>query len=277
MRIIFIILGTFGSLYSQETDLKIHDIQKEIIQSEYNFAEEVRNTSVRDGFLKFIAEDGILFRPGPVNGKEFLENSKAQTGLLLWYPTESIISSSFDFGVNTGPWELKRTVDEKASAFGQFLTVWEKKPDGTWKFLIDAGISHSKPEIVIEGIENSAVIDKFESLKEFEDILEIERNFNSAPASENFKSIVNSETTFLRNYNLPVKYEMKDEFLSQFTGTEKWETLGGKSSKANDIAYTYGKGIYSDGNSEESFYYVHVWRKEKDKWMLLFDLQNKIL
>lgn len=274
MRIIIIIFAAFSNLFSQETDLKIHNGRKEMIQTEYKFAEEVRNSSVRDGFLKFIADDGILFRPGPVNGKVFLENSKVQPGLLLWYPAESFISSSCDLGVNTGPWEFKRTADEEASAFGQFLTVWEKQSEGTWKFLIDAGIGHSKPKIVIKGIENSVVIDKSESFDDFDDILEIENNFHSTSANENYKSIVNDETTFLRNERLPIINEMKDEFLTQLTGTEKWETLGGKSSIADDIAYTYGKGVHSESIKEEVFFYVHVWKKEKDKWMLLFDLQN---
>lgn len=274
MRTFLAIFTLVANLFSQESDLISQNVLKELIKTEYKFAEEVNNSSVRDGFLKFIAYDGILFRPGPVEGKKFLENSEPQPGLLLWYPAESFISSSFDLGINSGPWELKRTAGEDASAFGQFLTVWEKQSDGTWKFLIDVGISHSKPEIVIEEIENSSVIDKSESPKDFNDILEIESSFHSASANENYKQIVNNETTFLRDNFLPIKNEMKDEFVAQLTGSEKWKTLGGKSSKANDIAYTYGKGIYSEGNSEESFYYVHVWRKEKDKWMLLYDIQN---
>lgn len=42
-----------------------------LIETELAFAEAAKNTSTRDGFLKFIADDGILFRPHPVNGKEF--------------------------------------------------------------------------------------------------------------------------------------------------------------------------------------------------------------
>lgn len=152
----------------------------DLVKTEYAFAEATKNSTVRDGFLQFIADDGILFRPGPVNGKEFLEKSDTQPGLLLWYPTASFISSSGDLGVNTGPWEFKRVEDEKPAAFGQFLTVWEKQSDDTWKFLIDLGIGHPKPEETKDETENSVVIYKHESTKNYNDVLELEKRFNSA-------------------------------------------------------------------------------------------------
>lgn len=250
----------------------------DLVKTEYAFAETTKNSTVRDGFLKFIADDGILFRPAPVNGKEFLENSEAQPGLLLWYPTDSFISSSGDLGVNTGPWEFKKTADEEPVAHGQFLTVWEKQSDGTWKFLIDLGIGHHKPEETKEGIENTFVIDKSDNTKNYNNILEIEKGFNSASVKENYSAIVNNETSFLRNNSLPINNEIKDEFLSQLNGTAKWETLGGKSSEANDLAYTYGKGTSLDNemNPVYEFYYIHIWINDNGNWNLLFDIINEI-
>jgi ketosteroid isomerase-like protein len=259
--------------------LKTNSQEKmDLVQTEYAFAEATKNSTVREGFLQFIADDGVLFRPGPVNGKEFLENSEAQPGLLLWYPTASFISSSGDLGVNTGPWEFKRTAEDEPAAFGQFLTVWEKQSDGTWKFLIDLGIGHPKPEETKEGIENSIVLDKPNSSKNYDDILQIEKGFNSASLNENYKLIVNDKTTFLRNNRLPINNEMKDEFLSQLSGTVQWETLGGKSSEANDLAYTYGKGTALDNqmNAVYEFYYIHVWINYNGNWKLLYDVVSEI-
>lgn len=250
----------------------------DLVQTEYAFAEATKNSSVRDGFLKYITDDGVLFRPGPVNGKEFLENSEASPGLLLWYPTASFISSSGDLGVNSGPWQFKRTAEEEPVAFGQFLTVWEKQSDETWKFLIDLGIGHPKPEETKDGIENFLIIDKSEKTKNYSDILQVEKGFNSAPLKENYKSIINDETTFLRNNRLPITGDFKDEFLLQLNGTAEWETLGGKSSETNDLAYTYGKGTALDNekNSVYEFYYVHVWSNDNGNWKLLYDVVNEI-
>lgn len=249
-----------------------------LVQTEYAFAEVTKNSSVRDGFLQFIENDGILFRPGPVNGKEFLENSEAQPGLLLWYPTASFISSSGDLGVNTGPWEFKRSADEEPVAFGEFLTVWEKQSDGVWKFIIDLGIGYPKSEETKDGIENSVVINKYKSTKNYDDILQIEKSFNSASAKENYNSIIDDNTTFLRNNRVPINNEMKDEFLSQLGGTAKWKTLDGKSSEANDLAYTYGKGTVLDNkmNTMYGFYYVHVWINNNGNWKLLYDVVSEI-
>ncbi len=274
------ILLFISQINSQEKKMDVYQTGMKLIKAEYAFAEATKNSTMRDGFLKFISDDGILFRPGPVNGKEFLEKSEATSGLLLWYPTTSFISSSGDLGVNSGPWNFKKTAEEESIAFGQFLTVWEKQPDGNWKFLIDVGIGHPKPEEVKEGIENSVVIDKpeKENTKNYNNILEIEKNFISASTNENYKSIINDETTFLRNNRLPINNEITEQFLSQLIGITKWETLGGKSSAANDVAYTYGKGtaLDYDMNPVYEFYYLHVWLNNKGSWKLLYNVVNEI-
>ena len=51
-----------------------------------------------------------------------------------------------DLGYTTGPWEFKADIhDAKSVAWGHFLTVWKRQPDGSWKFAIDLGISNPQP------------------------------------------------------------------------------------------------------------------------------------
>ena len=52
-------------------------------------------------------------------------------------------AASGDMGFTTGPWEAKGDInDEKPSGYGHFVTVWKKQADGSWKFVVDLGISH---------------------------------------------------------------------------------------------------------------------------------------
>jgi len=258
-------------IYSQENKM-------DLVETEYAFAEATSKSSLREGFLKFIADDGVLFRPGPVNGKGFLENSEAKPGLLLWYPTASFISSSGDLGVNTGPWEFKNSIDEEPVAFGQFLTVWEKQSEEMWKFLIDLGISHPKPDEIKQGTKNPVLANKNGNTKNYNNILEIEKGLDRSSLKDYYNSITNDETTFLRNNRMPISGEMSHGFLSQLSGTAKWATLGGKSSEASDLAYTYGKGTALDNemNPIYEFYYVHVWINSAGGWKLLYDVVNEI-
>ena len=66
--------------------------------------------------------------------------------LLNWYPIVADIARAGDMGWTTGPWEFKSDIKEaKPVAFGNFLTVWKKQADGTFKFAIDLGISNPQP------------------------------------------------------------------------------------------------------------------------------------
>jgi hypothetical protein len=63
--------------------------------------------------------------------------------LLAWQPIFARVSIAGDLGYTTGPWEYKDNIkDEKPSGYGNFVTVWKKQADGSWKFVVDLGISH---------------------------------------------------------------------------------------------------------------------------------------
>ena len=58
-------------------------------------------------FLEFLAEDSILFRPGPVPGRKWIEEHPAPPNLLTWEPAFADVAQSGDLGYTTGPWEIR--------------------------------------------------------------------------------------------------------------------------------------------------------------------------
>ena len=259
-----------------------------LIETELAFAEAAKNTSTRDAFLKFIADDGILFRPHPVNGKEFLEKSPARPAKLLWYPSSSFMSSSEDLGVNWGPWEFRKTMEEEPIAFGYFVTVWKKQNDGAWKFLFDMGNGNEKHETQIPQIKESIILSGNNPVKEnkaaYNSISEIENKLAVESKSNGYKNVykklVNKNTTIIRNEIFPVTGENINNFLDTANITQKWETLGGTVSAANDLGYTYGKvtllnNSENENDAKPSLYYLHVWVYDNG-WKLLIDLTNPI-
>ncbi|OGU35699.1 MAG: hypothetical protein A2068_06850 [Ignavibacteria bacterium GWB2_35_6b] len=259
-----------------------------LIETELAFAEAAKNTNTRDAFLKFIDDEGILFRPHPVNGKEFLEKSPARPAKLLWYPSSSFMSSSEDLGVNWGPWEFRKTMEEDPIAFGYFVTIWKKQNDGSWKFLFDMGNGNEKHESVIPAIKESILLSVNVSEKEnknvFSSLIEIEKMLGADSKTNGFKNIyqkfVNKNTTIIRNEIFPVKEENINAFLDTTNVAQKWETLGGSVSSASDLGYTYGKITFlndsiNEAEAKPSFYYLHVWVYDNG-WKLLIDLTNPI-
>ena len=83
----------------------------------------------------------------PIIGKDSLiasfANKPPQTFTLEWYPLKVEVSKSSDLGYTFGNWIFTNAKGEKG--FGNYMTVWKKQKDGTWKYVIDGGNSTPDP------------------------------------------------------------------------------------------------------------------------------------
>jgi ketosteroid isomerase-like protein len=115
--------------------LAITPIQ-EMVQTEQAFSKMAADKNTRDAFLTFIADDGLLFRPTAVNGKQWMSEHPVPASdkqpLLAWQPAFADMAAAGDLGFTTGPWEFKEDKkDEKPAGYGHFVTLWKKQADGT--------------------------------------------------------------------------------------------------------------------------------------------------
>jgi ketosteroid isomerase-like protein len=100
-----------------------------------------------DGWMTFMADDVVLLRAKAVAGKEAarkeLEGDWADPSTSLsWEPTNAQMFASGSMGYTSGRWTYK-AVDkgEKVELHGDYLTVWKKQRDGSWKVIWDGGSS----------------------------------------------------------------------------------------------------------------------------------------
>jgi ketosteroid isomerase-like protein len=122
-----------------------------MVQTERDFAKTAVDKGTREAFLTFLAEEAVLFRPGPVPGRQFIESSPATATYLAWRPIHAEISASGDLGFNTGPYELRPAVDSSQKSWGHFVTIWKRQVDGGWKAVLDTGIDTPRPYSGPEG------------------------------------------------------------------------------------------------------------------------------
>jgi ketosteroid isomerase-like protein len=104
--------------------------------------------SVKEGmfkaFLAYVADDGVVLRDNsfPDIGKESMEkrfSGKYDTAFILsWEPLFEKISKSGDLGYTYG---LHTNTDKKTGEIkrGTYVTIWQKRSDGSWKYVLDAG------------------------------------------------------------------------------------------------------------------------------------------
>jgi ketosteroid isomerase-like protein len=123
-----------------------------LVAAEQAFAADATARNTREAFLDALASDGLVFAPGPTNGKAVWSARKEDKNRLEWAPAVAEIAGSGDLGYTSGPWRFTPEGSDKPVAFGYFFTIWRKQAGGEWKVLIDHGVSAAEvpfPEKVL--------------------------------------------------------------------------------------------------------------------------------
>lgn len=117
---------------------------EDLVAAERAFAADALARNTRAAFLAYLAEDGLVFEPGPTSGQRVWTARKEDKARLEWAPEMAEVAASGDLGYTSGPWRFTPEGADKPAAFGHYFTVWRKGADGKWKVLIDHGVSHGE-------------------------------------------------------------------------------------------------------------------------------------
>ncbi|HTO72694.1 MAG TPA: nuclear transport factor 2 family protein [Gemmatimonadales bacterium] len=116
-----------------------------IMQADRDFASAVARTGI-DAWVAAFAVDGVqITQRGVIQGSDAIRKLMAAdladtVNLLDWQPVSAEVGSSADLGYTIGRWQLRvRAKPDSVLAHGNYLTVWRKGPDGTWKAAVDIG------------------------------------------------------------------------------------------------------------------------------------------
>lgn len=280
----FLCLLVSTQTFSQQKKQNLNSL----IATEYSFVYAAEEIGTRDAFLKFIADDGIIFRPNPINGKEFLTNAPKRPGLLSWYPIHAEISIAGDMGFTTGPAEFRKDKDSAAIWFGNFCTVWQKQSNGEWKFAIDIGNQNDKPLTVPKGLEykigaadQQQLIKGKKRISPFE-LYILDRAFNTMTEKmgieKSYKKFVNNESRLLRDGFYPI-IGVKEicNYFSNHSYKMNFKPLGGKISSSKDLGFTYGELEISRGESNANgrYNYLRVYQREGKRWIMAAEVATK--
>ncbi|MGH6720028.1 MAG: YybH family protein, partial [Alphaproteobacteria bacterium] len=118
-----------------------------MVAAERAFAADAAARNVRDAFLTALAEDGVVFAPGPVDAHRHWTPRPVTAAKLEWAPEAAEIAASGDLGYTYGPWRFTPPDGDKPLAFGHYFTIWRKQADGTWRVLADKGITHDEQAV----------------------------------------------------------------------------------------------------------------------------------
>jgi ketosteroid isomerase-like protein len=261
------------------------DALTSLVQAEKNFARMSSKQGIRDSFLANLADDGIVFEPGPVNGKELYTKREPSDAQLTWDPIFADVSLAGDMGYTTGPWEYrKKKTSDKPSAYGQFFSVWMKQADGTWKVVLDGGVDNPAPitkeepgPIAPNEFASKTPVDLKTARKS---LAKAEKEFDDAAAKNAGAALIAAaaeNVRVFRNGRFPAAGRDAAQLMIGYDhGKLTSKRLGGNVSASGDLAYSYGEYSNERQDGTERGYYVTVWRMSiGGDWQLAVDVRKK--
>ncbi|MEY2440145.1 MAG: hypothetical protein QOI34_1530 [Verrucomicrobiota bacterium] len=267
-----------GAALIVRADSLSSDLQA-LVESEKTFARTTSERGINDSFLQFLADDSVVFVPGPTNGKAAYAKYEEKGRKLAWQPIFATISAAADLGITTGPWQLSKSAAEPTPvAFGEFVSIWKKQADGGWKVVLDFGIDHPKPAKAVAEVQLSppnATPSGASQLAQKEGIFERALRTNAGPAVLDAAS---HDVRVFREDSFPaVGADAAKALLDADHSKITRNSAGSGISASSDLAYRYGAYSSERGTVLESGYYLTVWQIDRaGVWKIILDLQKKI-
>lgn len=269
----FLLIFVAANVYAQTSV----DLQK-IYDSEKAFERAAAEKGINQSFVEFSAPDGICFFPGyPVNCREYFKSQPASSAAIFWNPTFVDVSSNGALGYTTGNSVFRPKGKNDTEVFyGQYLCIWQRQPDGSYKAVLDTGISHAKPDKLETDWKSPADSGK-------------ELNAGKSSAADNVNSFFETATRggLSRAYKTFAAADVRALRENQFPITGKNNLLAEtKKVKANiafakrsvffgaaDMAYiTNSYALTKKDNTTEKGNFVQIWKLRGGKWLLVMDV-----
>ena len=255
-----------------------------MIEAERAFSTQSAEKGIQEAFLTYLADDAVIFRPGPVSGRQWFSEQGELNGSLTWAPTYVEIAGSGELGFSTGTYEFTAPAkDEKPgrTRYGHFVSVWEKKVIG-WRVILDHGISHSAPESSDTTDLRSISPKKTHEWEESIDALVgVDKKFGELSSKDGFlemyKKGSEEDLRIYREGHLPLDGRAKAVAgFAELPIASDGTLEGAGISRSKDLAFTYGKCTITDLKMEKRGpgSYVRVWRRDaaKNEWKLILDM-----
>jgi ketosteroid isomerase-like protein len=117
-------------------------------RADLDFARMAADSGAPSAFARYAAPDAITFAgsgeinigPGGIRARMMEGRAGAQW---RWHPVVSFVAATADLGATVGEAEIR--VPGSAPFYSKYLTVWQRQPDGSLRFIVDGGNARPGP------------------------------------------------------------------------------------------------------------------------------------
>ncbi len=264
-----------------------------LVAAERSFARTSLEVGSRAAFMKFFADDGIVFRPGPVRYKDATKGEPPPANpreiSLEWEPLYADVAASGDMGYTTGPsmW-TDHSPAKRTTVYGYYLSIWKKQSTEEWKVAFDIGTEQPGPytgsrtfhaPVAVERKEPASTSNPEEHIVS---LMNAEQVFFEAVQKDGAVSAIaqyaGQEARVYRENQVPIVG--KDSIRSYFSVNpylSQWSPMFCDVALAGDMGYVYGG--YEVGASGaapvENGFYLRVWKRDgTDTWKFVAEVTS---
>jgi ketosteroid isomerase-like protein len=270
-------------LRSQQSAPVGNDLEK-LVETEQAFARTAAEKGTRTAFLEFLADDGIIFNPTEANGK-LIWKARAETpALLSWNPAWADLSSDGKLGYTTGGWEFRpKGKTDQPTGFGEYVTLWQKQSDGSYKAVLDIGINH--PASSFSGAAWKKPADAGTGAKSVKNAVTngtLNDIFSNRSIANGYFNYLADDCLVLRDGNLPF-YGKQNAFFALERLDKEFPPSAFLNFSAN-LSKVFGNLMYVWGvyqlnhkdNTVKRWNFVQIWKNRGGKWQIVLDIFNPI-
>ena len=250
--------------------------------TERAFAKRAADTTIRQAFIDFFADESIGFEPDPVPARESLRKREAPqpTGLELhWEPRLGDVAASGDLGYLTGPAEY--VMPGKPNTYTCYFSVWKRQPDGEFRVILDIGVPTPEKTTFAPGLVRSAAVTSWrghESREQSEaSLMAFDKAFGASiaakGASQAYASVMHEAGRLNRRGAQPMARAEGVAWLAREVSEMSSEPMKAETAQSGDLGYTWGRYSAKGPKATVSSYYVRVWTRKADgSWQLVSDV-----
>lgn len=248
-----------------------------IVAAERAFAADGLAMGVDRSFLKWSTDDAVMIAGGaPQRAHDILDPDAVfdpAAPSLVWWPNWAGIAKSGDLGFTTGGVEVggRRT--------GHYFTIWQRQPDGGWKWVYDGGTGATSAEVPGPDTEPVLLPTSILGSPSPEAAMAEVRAVEAVLAAGALRDQKEAHLALLapdgRLYVAPLPPAVGEEAFP--AALDAWphsfdlsSPFGGGASQAGDMVWTYGRALWTRDETPRAGHYVHLWQKRWAGWMLVF-------
>lgn len=286
IRLLLAILTVFLSwLFGPVSERALSPELRAMIETEREFARTASVKGIRDAFLDFFAEDSIVVGAEPRSAKDGIRKRSPQpfsVQELTWEPRVGDVAASGELGWLSGPSTFVNRADaHPMPRFGNYLSIWRRQPNGTWRVYIDMGTSAPEPVVFAPGFVRVASASRFVASGGARNaelaLADADKSLNSDASSQGLAAAylahLLAEARLQREGTPPiVGREAIALWFKSHAAAISARTVRGESSRSGDLGYTYGS-YRIEGDTVQNGSYLRVWSRDADgRWWLVVDV-----